>query len=334
VRIKSGSIWVPQTPLMDGWTREAVRERAAYVTTDTVATWDGSSLVVPPGGLRTYLLNNVNGRYISHAIPFGTYALADGDALIAYPDATRTTDQTLTAGTYSTLAPGQYVQFATASLNPIQAANAGLIIVAYRKGGSLVVPLNGGIYTNATSVVIGRAPGQDVNTNSDIVCTNIKPTSQVLFSGGAFLDNNRADLFYRAAQTHKVFGGNGNVSASTALGFPQLKKTIPFTVPTGFLGDVIATFIGYWSDSTATALGDRIAIAVEVDATSGTVVFDAWAETSPEGSGGPQQAIAAQVIATNLAAGSHNVNFYIGSVDGTTVSIVGDLIFSLGLTIP
>jgi hypothetical protein len=183
-KIQDGSIEQSKTNILDGWILNgAVRQANMWLTSGTtVVQWNGASLTFG-GNIDLHVQRRDNGRYIIHNIGLADspIAIADGEALVARIDWDATGNDTLVAGTYATLARGEYDVVAVASLSSFDASVAEHVVLFRRIGSTLHMPLNKAVWQTGTHSILGLTQYAGPGTASQVLTSNgsgLLPTYQ------------------------------------------------------------------------------------------------------------------------------------------------------------
>jgi hypothetical protein len=119
MKMQQGSKIKNPSDLLIGSTVDQIIDRSMQVLSDTTATWDGTNLSAS-SDIQLHIPLESGSSFAINSLPFGVYNLSGIDDLLIVK-ASRTAGTTvLAAGTYSTLAVGEYCIISESSLSAIE----------------------------------------------------------------------------------------------------------------------------------------------------------------------------------------------------------------------
>lgn len=180
-----GSIIQQASLIQTGTVIDEVIDRGAILFSQAPIYWDGAN--VNASGNIELQLENPNGSFAVNVLPSGLYPLAADQLIIARASRTVGTT-TLTAGTYSTLAVGQYCTVALASLTAINLLTKDHYVLFRCRDSSngvpqLIVPLNKQVLPPGISTNVGVLPVITTVNYADPVSTVLPTGINAFFTG-------------------------------------------------------------------------------------------------------------------------------------------------------
>jgi hypothetical protein len=117
MKMQSGSKIKNPSDLLIGSTVDQIVDRSMQVLSDTTATWDGTNLSAS-SDIQLHVPLEAGSSFAKNTLPFGVYNLSGSNSVLV-ARISRTSDITLTSGSYPNLSIGQYAIVAESSLNSI-----------------------------------------------------------------------------------------------------------------------------------------------------------------------------------------------------------------------
>ncbi len=131
MKMQQGSKIKNPSDLLIGSTVDQIVDRSMQVLSDTTATWDGTNLSAS-SDIQIHIPLEVGSSFAINTIPFGVYNLSGIDDLLIAKISRTAGTTVLAAGTYSTLAVGEYCVVSESSLSAIELQRKDHVIVFRR----------------------------------------------------------------------------------------------------------------------------------------------------------------------------------------------------------